>query len=128
MKKIIAAAIISGAVLVGCSSQSQPTPTVTITEQAPSLNQDDGAVVGQQMFIDFVKENGGIYGSVAQESDILDLGNTICDSLAKGLSEDEVLYALSSALVENDMNNEDGIKFGAALMVGAQNYLCNYSY
>lgn len=128
MKKIIAAVIISGAVLVGCSSQSQPNPTVTITEQAPSLNQDDGIVVGQQMFIDFVRENGGLYGSAAQDSDILNLGNSICEGFANDLSEDEILYALSNALVQSNMNNDDGIKFGAALMVGAQNYLCNSVY
>lgn len=128
MKKIIASVIISGAVLVGCSSQSQPTPTVTITEQAPTTNQDDGVVVGQQMFIDFVRQNGGLYGSAAQDSDILDLGNSICEGFANGLSEDEILYALSNALVQSNMNNDDGIKFGAALMVGAQNYLCNSVY
>lgn len=129
MKKIIIAAMISGLVLVGCSSQTPPpSPTVTITEQVPTPSQDDGAVVGQQMFIDFVRENGGLYGSVAQDSDILDLGNSICEGFTNGLSEDEILYALSNALVQSNMNNDDGIKFGAALMVGAQNYLCNSVY
>lgn len=128
MKKIIAAVIISGAVLVGCSSQSSPAPTVTVTEQAPNLNQDDGVVIGQQMFIDFVRENGGIYGSAAQESDILNLGKTICDGINNGLSDNEILYGMSAALIDAGMNNDEGTKFGAALIVGAENYLCNPTY
>ena len=44
MKKIIVAAAISMVALVGCSSQTQPIPTVTITEQPPlpAPSVDDG--------------------------------------------------------------------------------------
>jgi hypothetical protein len=43
------------------------------------------------------------------------------------LSEDEITYVLAQALVNNDMGNDDGAKFGAALIVGAKNYLCEPS-
>lgn len=126
MKKIIAAAVISMAALVGCTSQAEPTPTVTITEQAPAPapSVDDGVVTNSQKFVDFVRANGGIYGQVAEESDLFDLGQTICEGFAGGLSEDEITYVLAQALVNNNMNNDDGAKFGAALIVGAKNYLC----
>ena len=129
MKKIIAAATISLVALVGCTSQAEPTPTVTITEQAPlpAPSVDDGVVTNSQKFIDFVRANGGIYGQVAEESDIFGLGQTICEGFAGGLSEDEITYVLAQALVNNNMDNDDGAKFGAALIVGAKNYLCGTS-
>jgi hypothetical protein len=128
MKKIIVAATISVLALVGCTAQSEPTPTVTITEQAPApLNTDDGVVTNSQNFVDFVRDNGGIYGQVAEESDLFSLGETICEGFAGGLSEDEITYVLAQALVNNDMNNDDGAQFGAALIVGAKNYLCGSS-
>lgn len=129
MKKIIEAAAISMLALVGCTSQAEPAPTVTITEQAPlpAPSVDDGAVTNSQKFIDFVRSNGGIYGQVAEESDLFNLGKTICDGFVGGLSEDEITYVLAQALVNNNMDNEDGAKFGAALIVGAKNYLCEAS-
>jgi uncharacterized lipoprotein NlpE involved in copper resistance len=128
MKKIIVAATISVLALVGCTAQSEPTPTVTITEQAPApLNTDDGVVTNSQKFVDFIRDNGGIYGQIAEESDIFSLGQTICEGFAGGLSEDEITYVLAQALVNNDMDNDDGAKFGAALIVGAKNYLCESS-
>ena len=130
MKKIIVAAAISMVALVGCTSQSEstPIPTVTITEQAPApLNTDDGVVTNSQKFIDFVRDNGGIYGQIAEESDLFSLGQTICEGIAGGLSEDEITYVLAQALVNNDMGNDDGAEFGAALIVGAKNYLCEPS-
>ena len=130
MKKIIVAAAISMVALVGCTSQSEstPIPTVTITEQAPApLNTDDGVVTNSQKFIDFVRDNGGIYGQIAEESDLFSLGQTICEGFAGGLSEDEITYVLAQALVNNDMGNDDGAEFGAALIVGAKNYLCESS-
>jgi hypothetical protein len=128
MKKIIVAAAISMVALVGCTSQPEPSPTVTITEQAPApLNTDDGVVTNSQKFIDFVRDNGGIYGQIAEESDLFSLGQTICEGFAGGLSEDEITYVLAQALVNNDMGNDDGAEFGAALIVGAKNYLCEAS-
>ena len=88
---------------------------------------DDGAVTNSQKFIDFVRDNGGIYGQIAEESDLFSLGQTICEGFAGGLSEDEITYVLAQALVNNDMGNDDGAEFGAALIVGAKNYLCESS-
>ena len=133
MKKIIAAAAISMVALVGCTSQSDaepvPAPTVTITEQAPlpEPSVDDGVTTNSKKFVDFVRNNGGIYGRVADESDLFGLGQTICEGFAGGLTEDEITYVLAQALVNNDMGTDDGAQFGAALIVGAKNYLCDFS-
>jgi hypothetical protein len=124
MKKIIVAAAISMAALVGCTSQSAPAPTVTVTEQIPAPSVDDGAVSSSERFVEFVRQNGGVYGAIANESDIVGIGNTICDGFAGGLTEDEITQILAQSLVNNNMANDDGAQFGAALIVGAKNYLC----
>jgi PBP1b-binding outer membrane lipoprotein LpoB len=132
MKKIFVAAAITAIALVGCTSQTEPSPTVTITEQVPvplpEPSVDDGVTTGTQKFVQFVKENGGLYGQVANESDIISLGSTICQGLAGGLSEDKITQVLAEALVNNNMGNDDGAKFGAALIVGAKNYLCGLTF
>jgi hypothetical protein len=126
--KIIIAAVISAVALVGCTSQTAPVPTVTITEQIPAPSVDDGVVTNSQKFVSFVRQNGGVYGEVANESDIISLGNTICDGFSGGLSEDQITYALAEALVNNNMGNEAGAKFAASLIVGAKNYLCGANF
>ena len=134
MKKIIISATISVVALVGCTSQvtPAPAPTVTITEQAPapdSIPEDTTqTLTNSERFVQFVRENGGLYGQVAEESNLLSMGNTICDGFASGLSEDEITSILASALIKNDMANDDGAKLGAALIVGAQTYLCSVTY
>lgn len=130
MKKIIVAVVVSTAGLVACSSQAQPVPTVTITEQPPlpAPTTDDGVTTSSQDFIDFVRNNGGMYASVASDLDLIELGSTICQGFEDGLSEDEITYVLAQALIKNDMNNDEGIKLAAALMVGAKNYLCGPTY
>lgn len=127
MKKIIAASVISLVALVGCSSQTTPTPTVTITEQAPipAPSVDDGVTTSADDYVDFVRNNGGVYGNIAKESDLISLGNTVCEGFESGLSEDEITYILANSLVKSDMGNDEGAKFGAALIVGAKNYLCS---
>jgi hypothetical protein len=128
MKKIIVAAAISMAALVGCTSQSAPAPTVTVTEQIPAPSVDDGAVSSSERFVEFVRQNGGVYGAVANESDIVGIGNTICDGFAGGLTEDEITKILAQSLVNNNMANDDGAKFGASLIVGAKTYLCSVKF
>lgn len=134
MKKIIVASVISAVALVGCTAQSSPTPTITITEQAPepaplpAPSVDDGVTTNSQLFIDFVRDNGGVYGVVAEDTDLLELGDTICQGFSDGLSEDQITYVLAQALIKNGMDNDDGAKFGAALIVGASNYLCSAVY
>ena len=132
MKNIIIAAAISAVALVGCTPEASPAPTVTITEQAPAPlpapSIDDGVTTNSQKFVDFVRQNGGVYGSIANESDLLSLGDTICKGFAGGLSEDEITQVLAQALINNNMANDDGAKFAAALIVGARSYLCAVTY
>jgi hypothetical protein len=124
MKKIITAAVISMMALVGCTTTSEPAPTVTITEQAPP-NVDDGVITGTQAYVNFVKDNGGRYASIASDQNLINLGNIVCDGYRKGLSQDDIVGALAYGLTENGMNNQDGARLAAAIIVGAERFLCN---
>lgn len=130
MKKFIIIAMFSAVALVGCSSQALPTPTVTVTQNAPAPEPTytTDAPTGTQEFINFIRENGGIYGNAAKSSDLVNLGYTVCNGIKQGLTDDEILYAMASALVEAGMDNDEGAKFGAALIVGSKNYLCGVTY
>jgi hypothetical protein len=115
--------------LVGCTSntEAQPAPTVTITEEAVApepVPNDNNTLNSADEFVNFVKQNGGVYGEVASPADIISLGNSVCNGFANGLSEQEITTALAQALINSDMANDDGARFGAALIVGAKNYLC----
>jgi len=122
MKKIIIAiAAVASLGLAGCSGNSQPVPTVTVTEQAPQGSFQSSS----EQYVNFVKDFGGRYGAVAPERTILSMGNTICDGLSAGMSTDDVIAAMAGALVENDMADDDGTKFAAALISGAEKFLCS---
>lgn len=128
MYKILAASIITAAALVGCSTSSTPAPTVTVTQEVPKTQEPQiKQKSNSEKFVDFVRENGGVYTTVAEDYQLIDLGNIVCDGYAKGLSQDDIVMALSYALVENGMNNEQGATFAGALIVGAERYLCGRS-
>jgi hypothetical protein len=107
--------------LIACSGQPQPTPTVTVTEQATQQLSPQNSTQG---YIEFVRDFGGVYGSIATDSMLLDLGDIICNGLNAGLSTDDVVEVMAKSLIENNMGNEDGAKFAAALITAAEKFLC----
>jgi ABC-type glycerol-3-phosphate transport system substrate-binding protein len=128
MKKVIAiaAAGVMSLGLVACSGDVEvPTPTVTVTEESlviPETTQESTS--SSQDYITHVNTLGGIYALVASDSDILEIGNVICDGFTSGLSEDDIIEALVVALIENDLGDDDGTTYAAALLSGAKIYLC----
>lgn len=127
MKKIIAAVAVatSAFFIASCSTGASPVETVTVTAEPSVPIQPEPQKSPQQIYVDYVRINGGIYASSASDSSIINLGNIICDGYRDGLSEDDVTRAIAMALIENDMNNENGYVFAAALIVGAERYLCS---
>lgn len=125
MKKVFVAAVISMVALVGCSANSTPSPVVTITEQIPvPPDNNNYSPPDVSSYIFFMRDNGGMYASVASESDLISMGNSICRGFRDGLSEDQVIAALAQALIESGMNNDAGALFAGTLVVGAKRYLC----
>jgi hypothetical protein len=129
MKKffVVMALAASSMLVASCTQQESPAPTVTITEQAPTQppSIDDEEVYSESRYLSFVRENGGMYALVASDSDLLSIGENICDGLLGGLSRDQIIDIVARALVSNGMDNQDGAVFGATLIVGAERYLCS---
>ena len=121
---LLAAAGLMSFSLVACSGEAEPIPTVTITEEAVGQGTQQESESPTQGYLSFVKDSGGLYGALMEESDLIDIGNTICDGYGAGLSEDDIISALVSALIENDLADENGTEFAAALLAGATVYLC----
>ena len=128
MTKIVAVIVSFFALLAvsACSgTTSSDVPTVTVTAQPTQEAPPEIIESPQEKFVSYVRQVGGRYASIAGDSQLINLGNIVCDGYSKGLSQDDVVSALSYALVENNMNNEDGALFAAALIVGAERYLCS---
>lgn len=128
MTKIIAVIVSFFALLAvsACSGTAgSDGPTVTVTAQPTQEAPPEIVESPQEKFVSYVRQMGGRYASIANDSQLVNLGNIVCDGYAKGLSQDDVVAALSYALVENNMNNEDGALFAAALIIGAERYLCS---
>lgn len=114
-------ALLAVSACTGTTSSDGPTVTAQPTQEAaPEIVESP-----QNRFVSYVREKGGRYASIADDYQLVNLGNIVCEGYAKGLSEDDIISALSYALVENGMNNEDGVIFAAALIVGAERYLCS---
>lgn len=127
MYKTVIAVIFSGALIVGCAPglNNEPAPTVTVTQEVPKSAPTEEFISNEQRYVDFVKSNGGLYASAANDQGLINLGEIVCDGYSKGMSQNEIIQALSYALTENGMDNEEGAKFGAAIILGAERYLCS---
>jgi hypothetical protein len=123
MKKIvaIAAAGIMSLGLVACSGEAEPVPTVTVTEESSPQIESQSST---QDYLDFVNDTGGVYALLSSESDLISLGETVCEGLASGLSEEDIIVIMAAALTENDLADEYGSQFGASLISGATAFLC----
>jgi hypothetical protein len=123
MKKIVAitAAGLMSFSLVACSGEPEPVPTVTVTEESVPQVESQSST---QDYLDFVNDFGGVYSSLSTESDLISLGETVCEGLDSGLSEDDIIVIMAAALTENDLADEYGSQFGAAIISGATVFLC----
>ena len=113
--------------LTACSGGAEPSATVTVTEQSIPKETQSNTQGSTQQYIDFVRNAGGIYAAIVPESDLVELGNTICDGYDSGLSEEDLITVLVAALIENDMADDNGTEFAAALLAGATVFLCSSS-
>jgi|AntAceMinimDraft_13_1070369.scaffolds.fasta_scaffold06244_7 hypothetical protein len=128
-KTLVAVLVAASAFFVASCSTADPSDGRTSTNGQPSFpdQSDSSEISSQQMYLNFVREQGGIYAATASDLSIINLGNIICEGYRKGLSQDDITGVLAVSLIENNMNNEQGYVLAAALIVGAERYLC-YTY
>jgi hypothetical protein len=122
----LAVALVAAVSLVGCATpSSSPAPTVTVTqgEEAPApaapVEQD-----AEDQYIQWLLAMGGPMAAFGTPSDLLEIGYGICEAYSDGVTQDEVVAVLSVLLVSEGVSEELGAPFGAALITGAERYLC----
>lgn len=112
--------LIAGLVLLsGCSTgTAEPKETVTVTSE-PNDTWSDYEVADEDAFIDFVNYNGNWVIASTSDSDILDLGWTICETLDRGIYAGDVV----DTLVETAETTDDAEAYGT-ILAGAVVFLC----
>lgn len=127
MKKIITASVFAIAALTACTTSQTPAPTVTITEQAPdapSFNTDDGVVSKEAQYIDGVRAVGNYIIAAASDTELLEMGQTVCDVLSSGYTIDEVIEMLVQAMINNGTTSEEYVDAISSILAGATLFLC----
>lgn len=111
-------------VLSGCSNgTATPEVTRTVTEQPADDTWNDYTGGDEEAFLDAVNTNGNWVIQTTPDSEILDLGWTICETLDTGVSATEVI----EVLIDTASTTDDAEAF-ATIMAGAVVHLCPEYY
>lgn len=112
-KWILAALAVSVVFLGGCTSTSDPAPTVTVTAQAtPTQSIED-------MIVDAYEQEYGSIGGVGREA-LVELSYTICEFLDKGNTVEDIMVAAQGTGLTYD---QVGFITGAAVTGLCQQHL-----
>jgi hypothetical protein len=129
MKKIIIVAAISAVALVGCSSQStQPVPTVTITEAAPAPSVDDPpsdtGIDGEELYLLALRSMGNPIIDIASDSQLLDMGNSVCDALESGFTVEDIIAYMATEMTREGLTSDYQSEAVGYIIGAADTALC----
>jgi uncharacterized lipoprotein NlpE involved in copper resistance len=128
MKKIIVLASIAAFALVGCSSQSEPAPTVTITQAIPAPSVDDPepapAVSNEELYLIGLRAMGNRIIDTSSDSDLLEVGYSVCDALDAGFSTDEIIAYLAREMVADGTTSDVYAEAVGYIIGAADSALC----
>jgi hypothetical protein len=121
-KLLFAASLVTlGVIISGCSSNTAaPTVTVTAEPPAPELSAED-------LYINNLRSQGNFYVTVNTDTDLINLGYTLCGELDSGYT---VLDVIESLVMSGDFNGDpDAVEFAGLVIGAAVRDLCpEYSY
>lgn len=129
MKKIFVLAFISMAALVACSSEAAPSPTVTITEsvQAPQQDSyDDGTtnLSNEEIYLLGVKSANNPILNSASDSELLEVGYSVCDILDQGFTTDDIIAYMAREMVNDGLTSEAHAEAVGYIIGAAESALC----
>ena len=131
MKKIIIASSIAIASLglVACSSDAAPAPTVTVTQNAPAPSQDDPetpsySMSDEDLYLLGLRSMGNRIISTANDSDLLEVGYSVCEAIEKGFSTDEIIAYLAREMVADGMSSDVYAEAVGYIIGAANSALC----
>jgi hypothetical protein len=131
MKKIVIVAAISAVALVGCTSQSaSPAPTVTITQALPAPSIDDPepapapAMSNEELYLLGLRAMGNRIIDTSSDSDLLEVGYSVCDALDAGFSTDEIIAYLAREMVADGTTSDVYAEAVGYIIGAADSALC----
>ena len=129
MKKFVIVAAISAVALVGCTSQSSaPSPTVTITQAIPAPSVDDPepapAVSNEELYLLGLRAMGNRIIDTSSDSDLLEVGYSVCDALDAGFSTDEIITYLVREMVADGTTSDVYAEAVGYIIGAADSALC----
>lgn len=127
IKGLFVALAFTGLVLSGCSSDSKPASTVTVTEEAPA---PEVVETDEQRYINNLRSFGNYYVDMNTDNDLINLGYTLCGSLDAGYTVEDLIYELSyGEFAQQNGGDEDAISFAGLTIGAAVRDLCpQYTY
>jgi len=108
MKKIIIASIAAVA-LVGCSSQvAEPSPTVTVTQEAPSVDDPPTAQSqsNEDLYVNGIRSMNNPILNSATDAQLIKMGRSVCDALDAGFSTDDIIQYMARQMVGQGMTSD----------------------
>jgi hypothetical protein len=131
MKKIIVASCIAIASvgLVACSSDATPAPTVTVTQQAPAPTQDDPeppstAMSDEDLYLLGLRSMGNRIIDSSSDSELLEVGYSVCDVLDAGYTVDEVIAYLATEMAKDGGASDTYVEAVGYIIGAAETVLC----
>lgn len=126
----VSAAFVSLALLLSaCGSESsEPKPTVTVTEEA--TQEPAPVLTDEQSYINNLRSYNNFYIQSNTDTDLINLGYTLCESLDNGYTVLDIVTELSyGSFGQQNAGDEDAIQF-AGLTIGAAvaSFCPEYSY
>ena len=129
MKNIIIASSIAIASLglVACSSDAAPVPTVTVTQQAPAPTQDDPPTTtmsNEELYILGLRSMNNRIINNASDSELLEVGYSVCDVLDAGYTVDEVISYLAAEMAKDGGASDTYVEAVGYIIGASETILC----
>ena len=122
---IIAAAAVFIPLAAACTNtQSAPSPTVTVTAEIPQSVDDGVSSTPRQDYTVILRATGNPYLLAASDSDLLDMGDTVCATYNSGLTTDDIITYMAQEMTRQGMTSDDEVEAVGYIIAAASEYLC----
>jgi hypothetical protein len=132
MRKIMIVAAAAAAVIgvSACSNtDAAPAPTVTVTQQAPAPTQDDPeppstAMSNEELYLLGLRSMGNPIIDIASDSQLLDMGYSVCDALESGFTVDDVIAYMATEMAREGLTSDNQSEAVGYIIGAADTALC----
>lgn len=128
MNKTISAVALSAVALFGlgaCATEASPAPTVTVTAKPPAPPAPE--LSAEDLYVANLRSQGNYYVDNNTDTDLINLGYTLCGELDSGYT---VMEVIDSLIASGNFNGDpEAIEFSGLVIGAAVRDLCpEYAY